>query len=284
MAAAAVLAEVLSAAIVHAENHDAFVQEPSPAQGLADVLAQDFRKGNEPAVGWKIFGPQEMVKPEVGGLRVTIPAGSQKLEPVGLTPNVAIMGDFEVGIAYQMLSVERPRKGYGSGVNIWLKLRSDKNHILKIAHYDMPRDGNVFFLGYNYQDETKEKIGDPMIVPAMGLEGRIALRRKSSDMFFLAGPVDGDCKELRRIKVSADHVERVRFVVFTGNSPTALDVRILETYVRMNSRQDADPVNDVIDAATGHSNVSVCVVSGVLLVSACVSIAFLAYWLLRRRV
>ena len=99
-------------------------QESTPAQNFADVLTQDFRTGSEPAVGWRPFGPQEMAKPGVGGLRISFRADGQKMEPVGLTTDVAIMGDFEVGMAYQMLALEKPKKGYGSGVNIWLKLRS----------------------------------------------------------------------------------------------------------------------------------------------------------------
>ena len=161
-------------------------------------LSQNFRDGQPPAEFWNAFGEDGLLQPAPGGMRMTFQADRASLAPAGLSTRCDFSGDFEVSMSYQMLSVQNPTKGYGSGVNIWLQFKSNKNHIAKIAHYHRPRDGNVFFLDFRVGEVEESNVE---MIPTSESEGRIALKREGSNLVFLAGPLDGDLKILRQAKV-----------------------------------------------------------------------------------
>ena len=77
-------------------------------------IYQNFRN-SAPLIDFlKLVGPhhKEAAKPGPEGLRITLPADRPVNQPVIVTTNFEVTGDFELTATYEWLSVAKPKKGY----------------------------------------------------------------------------------------------------------------------------------------------------------------------------
>ena len=75
-----------------------------------------------------LFGPNagDAVKAEVQGLRLTLPTNGRQTYGWGVVANFGMSGDFEVTADYELLAVDRPKRGSGAGVALLISKRMTK--------------------------------------------------------------------------------------------------------------------------------------------------------------
>jgi hypothetical protein len=185
-----------------------------------DLRSAEFRNPNLRQVG-------ENVRYEAAGLRVTLPPKQGDLPPSGLAMNFTVHGDFEITVAYEILTADQPTTGYGVGVSVYAAIDPDTNDAVSLAQRRMP-DGKTSFMSdrltpgkgrVNHQVKTRT---------ATAATGKLRLRRDGPLVRFLVA--DGDSRDF----VAVDELEfgtgDVRWVQVSGNagrSESALDLRLL---------------------------------------------------------
>jgi serine/threonine protein kinase len=210
-------------------------------------LYHDFRGSRPPLPPLYLDGPdaRATTSAEEGGLRITLPEDRQQppWAPVGVVPSFRLAGNFEVTGTYELLPGDRPIRGIGAGVVLWLFTgRVNNTKFAEIAHFlrPGPGDGNVFVASYWVDVPTGPNRGH-QAQPATARTGRLRLIREGSTVRFLAA--DGastDFRELTRADFGADDL-LVRFAVNNNGSPTPVDARLVDFKIRAAAVTPDDP-------------------------------------------
>jgi len=85
--------------------------------GQMREIHQDFRAGSRLTPGLKMFGPDldRTARRDGKGLRITLRKDRKTKGAVGIETQFSISGDFEITLAYEILSVNKPKSGMGAG-------------------------------------------------------------------------------------------------------------------------------------------------------------------------
>ncbi len=207
------------------------------AAGLAgdgsEVTDQDFRGGHFPRPLFAKVGRDldRLVKAEAGGLRITLPAGPKAWPQTGISPRFPVAGDFDITVSYEILALEPPQKGYGSGVMLWV-LTSD-NQGAAMTRCQRVQEGNVHSLDRAFPKEGGGLRHDERFLSTSAQSGQLRLRRTGDTLHYLAAEgVDGEFAELRQEPFSTADLKTVLVAADSGGSPTVLDVLIPEVRFR----------------------------------------------------
>jgi ribosomal protein S27E len=203
------------------------------AQPPADKeIYQDFR-GKRPLLSsFELVGPDldAVVKPEEGGLRITLPGTWNTNRFVEVAATFVLSGDFEVTGTYELLTTEKPVKPYGVSLNVGNN--PAKERVAWVGRWMRPNNGSVF---HSECWDKPNKFFQTRSKPTQATTGQLRIVRVGPKVTCLAS--EGPGKEFSKInemeKFGADDVQRLRFQVVTGISTGhAVDVRLVDLRVR----------------------------------------------------
>jgi hypothetical protein len=176
-------------------------------------------------------GVDKMVEatPEEGGLRIKILANRGKAG-AGIQTKFPLTGDFEITVSYEILSADKPTSGYGVGVHLTISPKAWKEKRAALARCWTHQSGSGF--------QPVIIIAEPQPVNRSGWEksdtmkGQLRFRREGAKLFYLINEDLGQpFREVFQCEYGTDPIELVRLVANPGNSPAAVDARLLD--VRM---------------------------------------------------
>ncbi len=189
-----------------------------------------------PAPPFQLVGPDaaEVAKPEERGLRVTLPAKRTKLPAVGIQSKARLSGDFEVTGTYEVLAADLPGKDtgrFGVGVNLLISPGSGMQKIAKIAHFRLVQEGTGYVADFTLRGTPPTYRSQ--FTPTEARSGQLRLKREGATLRYLVadGP-GGEFRELYKTEFGDEDIEFVRFVVNTGETPVAVDARLVDLRMR----------------------------------------------------
>jgi len=205
----------------------------SPGQ-MNDEFYQDFRGGTSihPALVQFGAGPAGTIRQEAEGLCITLPSNRKDRSAVGVSPRFCLSGDFEVTVAYEVVSAEEPSRGPGAGIKIWGKLGSEPFQALTVAHLIRPKEGAGFVAIHGHERGGKRRFKTEWL-PTAAKKGRLRLARTGSEVSFLAAEGEAETfQEIQRVQVGTSDVTSLRIPVTTEEAPSGLCVRLVDLCIR----------------------------------------------------
>ena len=166
------------------------------------------------------------LKPEANGLRVFAP-GADKWTSVGLNPEVALEGDFDVAVTLDMLKLERPAEGQSSAV--YLRIAFDEaskqtaNFLFIYQH-----DGRKYAqLRLQSVDSDGKTINNRIRHVGVKSLGGMRIARRGKRLYFLYKDKNPDpYRVLAQVDASVQKVlkRRIRLIVHTGGADRETEV------------------------------------------------------------
>jgi hypothetical protein len=208
--------------------------------GLHVVRAQfhhDFRKSGYPLDKFRPNGPnaEKWIKAEPEGLRIAIPADkAASAAAAGVAPNFKIKGDFEVTVAYEILSAGPPQDGYGTGLEVYLMTDTEKKEAVAFDRRTLPGGGEVYACSRNTTNAQGQRQflgqGD---VPAKGKAGRIRIIRIGPKVVLaVEDEMQKGFRVTHRVDLGTEDLALLRFAANAGRGAIDVDVRVHELAIR----------------------------------------------------
>ncbi len=198
-----------------------------PAAGEhPDDFYQDFRGGRFQDALFQKVGrdPGRQVRPEAGGLRITLPAGPQSYPQTGILPRFQVRGDFEITLSYDILALEPPKTGYGSGVMLWIQA-GEKQGTAAIARRHRVKEGSVYVADRATEQANGPPQHDEQFFSTRTKSGKLRLQRSGETIHYLvAKGASESFQELRQISFGTADLVAVRVMADPGGSRSTLDV------------------------------------------------------------
>jgi len=205
----------------------------------AQDLRVDFRKKvNEDLL--RFDGPDhfDYVKLEDQGLRWRYGGGKSPTKPVGVRWDNRIKGDFNVTAQYEILNVDRPERGNGVGIEIYVMLATPApRDAIAYARLMHPASGPIFALNYMTNNEQGRRFSkDPVHKPTTtrSKEGKLRLARAGTKLMAYAAEGDGEFFLINEVPREIGDVDvlMVRIAALDGGDVNAeLDMRLLEVTI-----------------------------------------------------
>jgi hypothetical protein len=176
---------------------------------------------------------RDAIAREGGGYRFWLNAVAG-LNQTGVYSYFTLSGDCEVTFVYDLLNLQPPRMGYGSGVGMALDAgekvgRAEIKRLVK-AEGEMGYGFQTLVPGSGGKMQEESRF---VAAPAKLRSARIGLRRIKKEVIFLAakGP-DAELEEIDRLPFTDQTIRAVRFFVDQGGSPTTVGARVREMKMR----------------------------------------------------
>jgi hypothetical protein len=198
------------------------------------VLYQDFRGGRRPLAPLDFFGADAatLTKPEDGGLRVTLPAGRQGREVVGVLLAAHVTGDFEITAGYELVQVDRPKAGFGPGFEFYVMTATPTREAIGFSRVANAEEGDVYVCSRMTTQDGRRRYTNKFY-DAAGKSGRLRLTRAGGEVtFWAAEGASDDFRELHRYDLGPDNVAMVRLAANPGGPGEPVDLRIVDLKVR----------------------------------------------------
>jgi hypothetical protein len=175
------------------------------------------------------------------GIRFQMPGTGNNAGQTGLYSLFSLAGDFEISADYNFIDVPAPTAGYGASCGIAVDAKGPSGQVQFVRVNLAPR-------GWRYRvgrdpTGTRQQFEDTDY-PARATTGRLVLRREAGTLVCLAAEKSGELEELTRFEFP-QMVERVRFFVDSGGSPTAMDVRLAP--IRIQAEKKATDPTEVVE-------------------------------------
>jgi hypothetical protein len=210
----------------------------APAAGpLKDELKVDASNAGVLRTRFASYGyfpARSIVQEAGGGYRFVLPAGVAGVGQTGVYSSFTLSGDCEVWFTFELLKLQPPREGYGSGVGLAFDVGEEVGRG-SIQRVDKPAKESVYVLQTSPgTGPAKVRLKDEYrSVATTARSGRIGLRRVNKDLIFLASDDPAaPPKEVGQLPFTDGTVRAVRFFADTGGSPTAVDVRVRDIQAR----------------------------------------------------
>lgn len=214
------------------------------ADALADEIYQDFRGKDVDEQLFRLQGPDAAlrIKPEPQGLRITLPPDPKGTRTLGLGTRFPVKGDFEITVGYEILQAERPTKGSGVGLEIYLNTDTPTNEALVFYRAARPKEGEVYMCDWKTMKAGKRETIRRHF-PTDSKSGHLRLDRKGTEVtFWAAAGAAENYQELCRYDWGAMDLRGVALRAWGAES--LVDIRI--TDVRIRDRSESIPAkNDV---------------------------------------
>src|SRR5262245_6146976 len=210
------------------------------APALAAELALDFRGGKVDRKLFRFDSKEafESFKQEPDGLRVQYVPGKTPNKTLGIAWNYQLRGDFVVTAHYEILAIEKPAKGNGVGVELYLMLADpakgsnerDGIPLARLVRSNGAADISVQQRTTNEEGKRVTKNYQRVLTTEATQRGRLRIARKGPTL--IASYAEGDAEpfqELHRFDIGAMDITLVRFAGFSGGDPNvSMDMRLLE--------------------------------------------------------
>src|SRR5262249_18150549 len=171
-ALALTLAAISSLPAPAAEMKKNITIDPSNFQRLKSLFG-----AYPPGTEYVLFGGED--------LRLRLPEGVEGIPQTGVYSLFALTGDCEVTVAYELLKLQPPRSGYGSGFGLAVDGGAQVGRgEIKLA--DKTPEGSGYWLQTSLAKGGKEMKQEYKFTPATVERGRIGVRRVNKDLVFLA--------------------------------------------------------------------------------------------------
>jgi Protein of unknown function (DUF1583) len=188
-----------------------------------------------------------LIKEEPGGLRINLPPSfTHKWGGVGFRTGFSIKGDFDITLAFEILHVQVPPKGYGAGVGLFVAKGNGHSGMSRIVKADgMPI-------------VSWEVAGKQGKINSDDMSGRLRLKRTGTTLFCLWAPgiEGGDFQEVHHAEIGDEDIDRVRLVALNGQTNTPVETRLLDLLIRSGS---APPPPPSFTAAKGGVSIALLV-------------------------
>jgi serine/threonine protein kinase len=217
---------------------------PTGLFGLARILAQvppkqagvveqhlKFQTKPEDSEGIQLSGPspEECVRFEPEGLRITLPLGFEgERPPTGLRTNIAVQGDFEITMSFELLKMPGPENAGTSGAKLHLILDAAK-YKAGFSRVLTPWGGSrlTAWLSRPGQKQLFEGF------PNEALSGRLRLVRTGPTLsYFFSQDPDTDFTLLKEFPFTEEEVNNISLTAQTSSPRASLDARITDLHIR----------------------------------------------------
>lgn len=148
----------------------------------------DFRNGHFDNLSLVPMGvgAVNLLQPTNEGLRITVPAGYD-VKTVGFSPRFVISGDFEITVAFTIISRTQPKSGFGSGPSLYLSMGSTQDSAASLGR-QLRTDGRDVYGVFAARVEEGQRIPTARLfdVPAANksLTGRLRLTRTRHEILY----------------------------------------------------------------------------------------------------
>lgn len=200
-------------------------------------LSHDFRGGQFDADLLRLRGPtpEKYMTPEPEGLRVRLTGhgAPPSWDPACVTWQMQARGDFVVTARYEILKAERPAKGVGVGVELYLMLGNANKDGVAFARCIRPSGRSQFgfiVLTNDANGNRRGRDGKEENTTERSRSGQLRLVRKGSFLTAsYAQADDANFTEFQRAEIGTTDIRLFRLTGYSGDDPNAvLDLRLLE--------------------------------------------------------
>jgi hypothetical protein len=188
-----------------------------------------------------LFGADvgEMSSVDAEGMRFTIPLKRDHVQAVGVESPLRLCGDFEITVAYELLSVPRPGPRNGAGVRLaarWgsptvgatvTRLEKTVGPVFGANLINRTADGQELFKGL-------------LNVVAEEPKGRLRLLRSGSGLSYQVADGGETFETIARREVGKEEVTHWRVECGAGETPAPLDVRLVSLSLRADQIPNKD--------------------------------------------
>jgi hypothetical protein len=218
----------------------------------ASVAAAEEKKMELKSTGWNPrtlrnrFGaygyrPEECCIPEQNGLRIWLPAEVAEVPQTGFYSHFALAGDCEVIVTYELLNLQPPQKGYGSGVGLAFDAE-DKVGRGSIQRVTRPSEGNGYVLQTSLAAGKGKPKEEDRFLPTTATWGRIGLKRVKKNLIILfTDDPTAPLRESDPLPFTDQTIRVLRLFGDMGGAATGLDVRLTDIEVRAEEITDGVP-------------------------------------------
>jgi hypothetical protein len=211
------------------------IKAAPPPRAWPQSVDIDFSKGLAAYPELRLFGPEAatIAQFEPLGLRFNVPAAREDTADLGVDVRKSIAGDFELTLAYELISVKPPAPPWGAGVifDIYFDTADDAR-----ANVTRTFKGNDAFFGSSFfaNDENRRSVRHPLEFPRANprvTTGRLRLARTGSAMTFQVDEGAG-FRIIANREVPGEDVVSIRAMATTGAKPFPADVRFSRLELR----------------------------------------------------
>jgi RNA polymerase sigma factor (sigma-70 family) len=206
-------------------------------------LYEDFRGARSPSPVFRMMGIDQgaTMKPEAGGLRITVPANQARRHRAGIEMRTPVKGDFEITAGYEILAADQPDAGYGVGFEVYVNTATPTQDRLGIFRLNRPLEGESYMVGRGKTENGKSEHKNTCY-PTTARSGQLRLTRRGVEATaWAAEGAAGPFREIQQTELGAADVSRLWFAAYLGNIEHAVDVRIVDVRIR-SELPDNDPV------------------------------------------
>ncbi len=198
------------------------------------IFRQDFRNRpiDEQSLKYEPASAARHVQVEAEGLRISLPGEQVNRQPTGFKTRFRVQGDFDVVVSYELLQADRPSKGPGIGVTLYLVCDNPAKDALMLGRVNRKEDN-----GYNCNKMFKDANGKRHFlnepVASQSRSGKLRLVRRGSVVTFLVAEEGFEAFRKLCERELSDDLAYVRVAGDAGNADSPpLEVRIVDFEVR----------------------------------------------------
>jgi Protein of unknown function (DUF1583) len=195
----------------------------------------------------QLVGPnaETCVRFEPAGMRITLPPGFKGSRPqVGLSTGLALKGDFEATVDFEVLELPEPADaGPETTFCLWASRVKPDKCIMGLSRR-MVNQGPQFAAWVARFDEKDKPDHKERAIATEATTGRLRLARRGGELsYYVAEGTDGDFALLHQTPIGEQDLHDLMLVTYTHNPRAFLDGRFRNLRIRMGSlpRSEAAP-------------------------------------------
>jgi hypothetical protein len=224
--------------------------------------------------------PEECVRFEPAGLRITVPPGKWREGPrSGVVAPFTITGDFEITIGFEILAEPEPgNTETGTRLTLGIALDTPQKNLATLSRA-VQRDGPMFFAWISLWDAATNKPRNRgRGTRTSARTGRLRMVRTAADLLYYASAgADEEFTLLQKYPFPSQRLQHVSIVANSGGPQASLDARVSDLRIRAESISAAPALSPI---ALSPGPVPVVLTLGLLITLA---FAFGVWLCLRRR-
>ncbi len=179
------------------------------------------------------FGPSSArtVVKDSGGARIRLTGDKKSVGQTGMYSYFSLAGDFEVSVTYNLVQLQSPQGGYGASVGVVLDAEGTVGAVTLARGYH-PTDGQGYWLSRSVPANGETKYSRQFF-PSTSKHGRLALHRKGNTVMGMVADLPSEpLRELTTTPFTAGTVRQFRLYADNGGSPTVVDGRLTNLFVK----------------------------------------------------
>jgi Protein of unknown function (DUF1583) len=236
----------------------------------------DFRNANFNNAALTLMGDraEDLVKPTERGLLVRIPTKERDTVPIGFAPRgVALHGDFEIIVEYELLRYHKPPRGEWVAAGIVVDFWAPANRVLTVERMFGP-DGSDHFTSDALAGSDRAGRLSSKHVPTSSRAGRLSLERTGSTVRAFYADGSNTFRLLRVEEMGTGDAMITRIGAETSSKAYGIEVFYKSISVKAEGFVDVTPQPVDSTSWSGPFVLS--------FVASCIALAGLAAWKLKQ--